>query len=167
MIGYRFSDKLTLSGGVGFSYTTDYAAHLDYLKYQYSPDSNSYVDMGGGQWLKVKEVRNVSGNTSSIAIPIFVNVKYFFTKGAVQPFVSASAGAYVLPFIFPKTEVGFGCNFRIGRRFNAYALLSLDTAVAPRREFVANYPDEDDVYDMNFNDGADFLTPSIKVGFSF
>lgn len=167
MIGYRFSDKLTLSGGVGFSYTTDYSEHLDHLKYQYSIASNSYVNMGGGEWLNVKDVRNVSGNTSSIAIPIFVNVKYFFTKGAVQPFVSASAGAYVLPFIFPKTDVGVGCNFRIGRRFNAYALLSLDTAVAPRREFVANYPDEDDVYDMNFNDGADFLTPSIKVGFSF
>ncbi len=169
MIGYRFSDKLTLSGGVGFSYTTDYSEHLDYLKnVAYAPRPNaSYVDMGGGEWLKVKEVRTISDNTPRIAVPIFVNVKYFFTKGVVQPFVSASAGAYVLPSICPKTEVGFGCNFRIGNRCNAYALLSLDTAVAPRREFVANYPDEDAVYHMDFNPKPDFLTPAFKIGFSF
>ena len=163
MIGYRFSHKFTLSAGVGFSLLMTDTSH-DVHNYVQEINSGASSPLFNGTW--IKEVRNQSDYSSKIFLPVYLNAKYYFTKGGVQPFISASAGVYVLPLIFPKTEVGVGCNFRFANRLNAYLLLSLDTAVSPCKSFVQNYP-EPYIVDLDVRDKADFFTPSIKVGFTF
>ena len=108
LIGYQFNNWLALSFGTGVSLDT---FNLNNLGYQIC---NIYSDIE---------------NYSTLRIPVFLNMKTFFTEDKVQPMASLSVGAMsgsVQNFMQGwnmTAELGVGCNFKLGKS-NFYALAS-------------------------------------------
>ena len=162
LFGYRFSNAVALSLGTGLEYNlTDYESsyinpHLD----GYRQDPSTIFD-----------VSYESYDYYHVQIPLYLNGKFFFSKGKVQPFASVSLGVYLLPLLCPKTELGFGVNFRLSSRANLYAALSVDTEPFPAistnfsHSFDGNGSRVTGSYRVHSQ--PDFLCPTFRVGYMF
>lgn len=147
LIGYQFNNWLALSFGTGVSLDT---FNLNNLGYQIS---NIYSDIE---------------NYSTLRIPVFLNMKTFFTEGKVQPMASLSVGAMsgsVQNFMQGwnmTAELGVGCNFKLGKS-NFYALAS--GKLMPMPVFEIERVSSSRV--KGSYQSANTLGASIKVGFMF
>lgn len=147
LIGYQFNNWLALSFGTGVSLDT---FNLNNLGYQIS---NIYSDIE---------------NYSTLRIPVFLNVKTFFTEDKVQPMASLSVGAMsgsVQNFMQGwnmTAELGVGCNFKLGKS-NFYALAS--GKLMPMPVFEIERVSSSRV--KGSYQSANTLGASIKVGFMF
>ena len=147
LIGYQFNNWLALSFGTGVSLDT---FNLNNLGYQIS---NIYSDIE---------------NYSTLRIPVFLNMKTFFTEDKVQPMASLSVGAMsgsVQNFMQGwnmTAELGVGCNFKLGKS-NFYALAS--GKLMPMPVFEIERVSSSRV--KGSYQSANTLGASIKVGFMF
>ena len=169
MLGYRFNNWIALSLGLGAQYNFNGDGGLERVAHERYRTECDRLGYGGGY----------SGYKTYIPlhIPVYLNGKFFFTSGIVQPFASLSAGIYYVPFstILPKTELGLGVNFRLGNRSNIYLLASMDSVPYPYLEYNGTVS-EISHYGKNYLDyrvistvdcAVDYFCPTIKLGFMF
>ena len=147
LIGYQFNNWLALSFGTGVSLDT---FNLNKLGFDIS---KIYSDVE---------------NYSTFRIPVFINMKTFFTDDKVQPMASLSVGAMsgsVQNFMQDwnmTAELGVGCNFKLGKS-NFYALAS--GKLMPMPVFEIETATSSKV--KGSYRSANTFGASIKVGFMF
>ncbi len=134
MLGYRFSNLFALNIGTGVSYNM---VDID-------PGKDSFV---------VTEPKDAHIEYKQINVPIYANMRLYLSRGKVQPMLSLSGGLYVMT----KTalvDAGVGLNFRLGRCYNLYIMVSGKTS--PWISFDG----------MTYEGYKAVFSPSFKVGFS-
>ena len=142
-IGYRFCNWVSLGLGAGVSYNlVNLCTYGDVFDPMYE---------GADKF-------------TPINIPIFLNTKFYISRGKCQPMLSVSGGVYA-PNLELLADVGVGCNLRLSKRGNMYFLASLRTT--PYGFFVEksigfNYDLSSSYYYSDF-----VWTPSFKIGFTF
>ena len=107
--GYRFNNWVSVGAGAGIVYEfTDLRAYGD----KFSP---VYKDNGSHEY-------------SNVGVPVFLNAKFYLSRGKHQPMVSVSGGTYywVSTGIIDDIclELGLGYNYRLGYRSNVYVMAS-------------------------------------------
>ena len=153
-IGYRFCNWVSVSLGTGVTYDL-----VDLRNY-------------GDKFSSVYEVTTLPEdarqvlNYSNISIPVFLNAKYYMTKGKVQPMLSVSGGIYLpLPSVSLQNmwlfDAGVGCNFRLSKRSNMYVMASVGTVPAVLADIYDFYGQE---HLWAWRNAV--LAPRIKIGFT-
>lgn len=153
-IGYRFCNWVSVSLGTGVTYDL-----VDLRNY-------------GDKFSSIYEVTTLPEdarqvlNYSNISIPVFLNAKYYMTKGKVQPMLSVSGGIYLpLPSVSLQNmwlfDAGVGCNFRLSKRSNMYVMASVGTVPAVLADIYDFYGQE---YLWAWRNAV--LAPRIKIGFT-
>ena len=142
-IGYRFCNWVSLGLGAGVSYNL--------------VNLCTYGDV-------FDPIYKGADKFTPINIPIFLNTKFYMSRGKYQPMLSVSGGVYA-PNLELLADVGVGCNLRLSKRGNMYFLASLRTT--PYGFFVEksigfNYDLSSSYYYSDF-----VWTPSFKIGFTF
>ena len=142
-IGYRFSNWVSVGLGAGVSYNL--------------VNLCTYGDV-------FDPIYKGADKFTPINIPIFLNTKFYMSRGKCQPMLSVSGGVYA-PNLELLADVGVGCNLRLSKRGNMYFLASLRTT--PYGFFVEksigfNYDLSSSYYYSDF-----VWTPSFKIGFTF
>lgn len=90
-------------------------------------------------------------------IPVFANAKFYLSRTAIQPMVSASAGYYLMSRTF-MWDGGAGVNFRCGRRCGTYVLAGVGSTP---------WPHFHDTSLALVDRYKSMLSVNLKVGFSF
>ena len=141
MLGYRFSNLIALNVGTGVSYDLSGLNNYDKISDRYA-----------------------APKYSSFNIPVFANLKMWFTRGKVQPVLSLSAGVYA-PSLVLRAEAAVGMDIKVGKKSGIYVMASLKTTPYGNFEELESLADGDS---MEFYYTKGFvLTPGIKVGFEF
>ena len=142
-LGYRFSNWVFLGVGAGIYYETeDLRAYGDKICYEVYKGSENNIEA-----------------LTNFSVPVFINTKFYLSRGKVQPMISLSGGAYLYTFsdldVDLMADAGLGANFRLGRWCNMYLLASI--GMAPVHDFSQGYK-----YERNT-----VIAPRIKLGFNF
>ncbi len=143
MLGYRFGAYYSMSVGAGLSYN----------------HTNLY--MSGDGIMSSYPSSNVSINIRYFDVPVYLNMKFYMTKGKVQPVLSLSGGMYCLSKTL-MAEGGFGCLFRMGRITNFYIMASVKTTPWP--EFSVQ---DDGILIVQSVGYKQVFSPGVKMGFMF
>ena len=153
-IGYRFCNWVSVSLGAGVTYDlVDLRNYGDSFAHAY--ETRSHRD-------NIQPILNYS----NMSIPVFMNARFYLTKGSIQPITSISGGIYLPIPTLPLNnmlffDAGVGCNFRVNKRSNIYVIGSIATVPAI----------EAGLYDPYSNESLwirrrTVLSPRIKVGFT-
>ncbi len=143
MLGYRFGAYYSMSVGAGLSYNhTDLYISGDRIMSSY-PSSDSSISI------------------RYFDVPVYLNMKFYMTKGKVQPVLSLSGGMYCLSKTL-MAEGGFGCLFRMGRITNFYIMASVKTTPWP--EFSVQDDGYTIVQSVRYKP---VFSPGVKMGFMF
>lgn len=133
-IGYRFCNWVSLGLGAGVSYNlVNLCTYGDVFDPMYKG----------------------TDKFTPINIPIFLNTKFYMSRGKYQPMLSVSGGVYA-PNLELLADVGVGCNLRLSKRGNMYFLASFRTT--PYGFFL----EQSQIYQSTY-----VFTPSFKIGFTF
>ena len=122
-IGYRFCNWVSLSIGAGLTYDlVDLRNYGDKFSSAYEQQSHP------------EDIQQIL-NYSNMSVPVFLNAKFYLSRGKVQPMISLSGGVYLpLPNISVQDmlllDAGLGCNFRLSKRSNMYVMASIGTVPA-------------------------------------
>ena len=122
-IGYRFCNWVSLSIGAGLTYDlVDLRNYGDKFSSAYEQQSHP------------EDIQQIL-NYSNMSVPVFLNAKFYLSRGKVQPMMSLSGGVYLpLPNISVQDmlllDAGLGCNFRLSKRSNMYVMASIGTVPA-------------------------------------
>ena len=150
-IGYRFSNWVSLNLGTGITYDlVDLRNFGDELATSYyHPDYSQALE-----------------NYSNMSVPVYLNAKFYMSRGKIQPILSASGGLYLsIPKISFQDmwliDVGIGCNFRLGKRSNMYVMASAATVPTLRAGTHSQSGDE-----LLWAIRQAYLGPRIKIGFT-
>ena len=142
-LGYRFCNWVALSVGSGIYYeTVDLRAYGDNICHELYKGS-------------VNETESLF----NFSVPAFLNLRFYLSRGKIQPMISLTGGAYLYSFsdidVDPMADAGLGANFRLGRWCNMYLLASV--GMVPIHDFSQN-----NRYVRNTA-----LAPRVKLGFNF
>ena len=142
-IGYRFCNWVSAGVGAGVSYNlVNLCTYGDVFDTMYK---------GADKF-------------TPINIPIFLNTKFYMSRGKYQPMLSVSGGVYA-PNLELLADFGVGCNLRLSKRGNMYFLASLRTT--PYGFFVEKSLGFDYYLSGSYYYSDFVWTPSFKIGFTF
>lgn len=142
-IGYRFCNWVSAGVGAGVSYNlVNLCTYGDVFDPMYK---------GADKF-------------TPINIPIFLNTKFYLSRGKYQPMLSVSGGVYA-PNLELLADFGVGCNLRLSKRGNMYFLASLRTT--PYGFFVEKSLGFDYYLSSSYYYSDFVWTPSFKIGFTF
>lgn len=141
--GYRFCNWVSLSAGTGVYY------EMLNLKNSNDRFSSRYYD---------EDIVDIV-NYTNILVPVFVNSKFYLSRGRHQPLISATFGSYLMPGnSVGYMDVGFGYNLRMSKRGNMYLMAS--AATIPSLCAYADY------WTYHAERSAEFAL-RFKIGFTF